>query len=375
MILVPVDRIAGKSASWLIFEMRGGHMEESSKRLVWVDVAKALAMVLVVVGHPVGPAAYTKYIYWFHMPVFFLLSGYLFKPPDGWSSLRSWLSKRSREILIPYCAYLVLVTIVWYCYGCRYLDTSSVLKILWGVLIGGRAPGVYYTVFWFFTCLFATQVLFAIINLLCKDNRLVIAVVAVAYLLAHVESWLMASHPPLVPWDLDVALMAVVYYAIGYFCKKLLANISLLITSAAVILSVLLIVVDCRGLMNYVLNLKYLVYQHLFLDLSIPMVMAVALLGISQILARSGLGRVVSLMGNVALPVVYLHVPVNTVLLVEYHCHYGNFAAILFGLAAPIILSKLVFERFPLTRYLFQGRLPPNQKSETSGQRSELALS
>jgi len=336
-------------------------MAESSKRQVWVDVARTLAMILVVVGHPVGPAAYTKYIYWFHMPVFFLLSGYLFKPLDGWSSLRSWLSKRSREVLVPYCAYLALVTLVKYFYMYRYLhvlEASFLWKDLLDVLSGGRAPGVYYTVFWFFTCLFATQVLFALINLLCKDSRLVLAVVAVAYLLAHVESWLMISHPPFVPWDLDVALIAVAYYAIGYFCKKLLADISLRVTLVAVAVSGLLIALDYRGRMNYVLNLKYVVYQHLLLDLLIPMVMTVALLGVSQILAQGRLGRAVTLMGNVTLPVVYLHVPVNTVLLVEYHLHYGNAAAVLFGLVTPIIISKLVFERFSWTRYLFQGRIP-----------------
>ena len=349
-------------------------MAESSKRQVWVDVAKTLAIVLVVVGHEGGPAAYIKYIYWFHMPVFFLLSGYLFKPPDGWSSLRSWLSKRSREVLVPYCAYLVLVTMVRYFYAYRYLNASFVLKDLRDVLFGGRVPGVYYTVFWFFTCLFATQVLFALINLLCKDSRLVMAAVAVAYLLAHVESWLMVSHPPLVPWNLDVALIAVVYYAIGYFCKKLLAEISLRVTLAAVALSVLLIAVDYRGLMNYVLNLKYVVYQHLLLDLLIPMIMAVALLGISQVLARSRLGRAVTLMGNIALPVVYLHVPINTVLLVEYRYHYGNVAAVLIGFVTPIILSKLIFDRFSLTRYLFQGQVPGNQKSEARSQRSEIML-
>jgi fucose 4-O-acetylase-like acetyltransferase len=345
-------------------------MAEGAKRQVWVDVAKTFALILVVVGHPVGPAVYTKYIYWFHMPVFFLLSGYLFKPPEGWSSLRSWLAKRSRELLVPYGAYVLLVTLVRYLYVYRYLhvlEASFVLKDLPDVLLGGRLPGVYYTVFWFFTCLFATQVLFALINLLCKDGRLAMAAVAVAYLLAHAESWLMVSHPLFVPWDLDVALMALSYYAIGYYCKKPLANISVWVTLAAAAVSGLLIAVNCRGWMNYVLNMKFVIYQHLLLDLLIPMVMTVALLGISQVLARSrGVGWVVAMMGNAALPVVYLHVPINTVLLIEYHYHYGNAAAALIGFVGPIIISKLIFERFSLTRYLFQGRVPGSKVLRTA---------
>ena len=161
-------------------------------------MAKTFALLLVVVGHPVGYTIYAKYIYWFHMPAFFLLSGYLFKPPDGWSSLSAWLFKRSREVLVPYCSYLILVTMVRYFYVYRYLhvlEASFVLKDLPEVLFGGRLLGGYYTVFWFFTCLFATQVFFALINLAFKDSRLVMASVAAAYLLAHAESWLMFPIP------------------------------------------------------------------------------------------------------------------------------------------------------------------------------------
>jgi fucose 4-O-acetylase-like acetyltransferase len=295
------------------------------------------------------------------MPAFFLLSGYLVKLPDGWPSFRSWLSKRSREVLVPYCAYLVLVTLIRYFYAYRYLhvlEANFILKDLPVLLFGGRLLGGYYTVFWFFVCLFATQVLFAILNLVLKDNRLVIAAVAVAYLLAHVEAWLITSHPVLVPLDLDVALIAVAYYAIGYFCKKPLASISPTATLAAVAASTLLIAADYRGRIGYVLNMKYVVYQHLFLDLLIPVIMMIALLGISQVLARSKLGQAFNLLSNVAVPVVYLHVPVNSVLLVEYHYHYGNAAAVLIGFMTPVILSKLIFDRFSLTRFLFQGRAP-----------------
>jgi hypothetical protein len=102
--------------------------------------------------------------------------------------------------------------------------------------------------------------------------------------------------------------------------------------------------------------MKYVVYQHVFFDLLIPVTMTIALLGISQVLALSKLGQLGSQLSNVAVPVVYLHVPINSVLLVEYHLHYGVAAAVLIGFMAPVILSKLVFDRFSLTRLLFYGQ-------------------
>ena len=122
------------------------------------------------------------------------------------------------------------------------------------------------------------------------------------------------------------------------------------------------------------LNLKYVIYQHLLLDLLIPVVMIIALLGISQVCARSRLGHIATLLSNAALPVVYLHVPINTVLLIEYHYHYGNAVAVLIGFVVPVILSKLIIERFSLTQFLFQGRVPGARKSEARSQGSEIVL-
>jgi uncharacterized membrane protein len=175
----------------------------------------------------------------------------------------------------------------------------------------------------------------------------------------------MPSHPLLVPWDLDVALLAVAYYAIGDFCKKLLSNISPTVTLTAIFASILLITANYRGLFGYMLDMKNVVYRHSFLDLLIPVIMIIALLGISQMLARIRLGQAFTLLSNVAVPVVYLHVPINSVLRVEYHFHYGSTAAILIGFIVPVILSKLIFDRFSLTRFLLQGRVPPQLAAKT----------
>ena len=47
-----------------------------AQRLDWLDMAKGIGMILVVYGHSYGPSNY--YVYLFHMPLFFILSGFLF---------------------------------------------------------------------------------------------------------------------------------------------------------------------------------------------------------------------------------------------------------------------------------------------------------
>lgn len=60
-----------------------------SKRLDWIDIAKGIAIILVIVGHTVpNPSPLRHAIFSFHMPVFFILAGYTFRPKP-WRELLS----------------------------------------------------------------------------------------------------------------------------------------------------------------------------------------------------------------------------------------------------------------------------------------------
>ena len=50
----------------------------STGRKYWIDVLRALGIILVVLGHVSKEPNTVIFIYAFHMPLFFLLSGFLF---------------------------------------------------------------------------------------------------------------------------------------------------------------------------------------------------------------------------------------------------------------------------------------------------------
>ena len=57
-------------------------MEQAmSNRLIHMDIMKSFLIICVVIGHTY--IEWTKYIYWFHMPVFFMISGYFLKSGGG----------------------------------------------------------------------------------------------------------------------------------------------------------------------------------------------------------------------------------------------------------------------------------------------------
>jgi acyltransferase len=51
-----------------------------NKRIGWIDIAKGITILLVIVGHTLIGYKVNDYIYAFHMPLFFICSGLLFKP-------------------------------------------------------------------------------------------------------------------------------------------------------------------------------------------------------------------------------------------------------------------------------------------------------
>ncbi|MDD3362083.1 MAG: acyltransferase family protein [Hespellia sp.] len=53
----------------------------STDRILWIDMAKGLGVVLVIYGHMLYATnlGVNKLIYAFHVPVFFILSGYVYE--------------------------------------------------------------------------------------------------------------------------------------------------------------------------------------------------------------------------------------------------------------------------------------------------------
>ena len=79
------------------------------KRVGYVDIAKGIGIILVVMGHNdfalISPFAH-KLIYSFHMPMFFFMSGMFFKPDVPF---RSFIRQRFHRLLKPFFVMLLLI--------------------------------------------------------------------------------------------------------------------------------------------------------------------------------------------------------------------------------------------------------------------------
>lgn len=77
------------------------------ERNVWIDIAKGIAIILMVLGHSGIPLEISNFIYAFHMPLFLVASGWM----TNWEKylFSSFFIRRVKSLLIPFIIYSLIV--------------------------------------------------------------------------------------------------------------------------------------------------------------------------------------------------------------------------------------------------------------------------
>lgn len=192
-----------------------------SNRLEWIDTAKGLGIILVILGHSLTLSPHiNNYIYSFHMPFFFFISGYLFSG-QKYAELKQFASKKVRSLLIPYIVFAVISYIYWIFFQTQMgndIKHPDIFHLFIGIFYSN--PNGHYMSFnvalWFLTCLFCTEIIFFIIAKKYKELKKLLVLLVVFSVVGYICS--LNSFIKL-PWSLDVAFSAVVFYGAGYFYK------------------------------------------------------------------------------------------------------------------------------------------------------------
>jgi Fucose 4-O-acetylase and related acetyltransferases len=74
-------------------------------RIEWIDSAMGIGILCVVLAHIYVNGYITDFIYLFHMPLFFFIGGYLYKPTDDY---KGYFVKKVKHLLVPYFVFLAI---------------------------------------------------------------------------------------------------------------------------------------------------------------------------------------------------------------------------------------------------------------------------
>lgn len=327
---------------------------EQNRRIEWIDSLKGFAIILVVLGHNTGGenAAY-RFLYTFHMPLFFLISGFLFsmKPP------LEYLKRSFRHLMVPYIAFLG-------CYALYQIISSNFIPsltephVMRNIFYGGYRLTGPLAVFWFVGVLWFAQNLYNLIARLHPSRGWLLLLICASYATLLLKR----------PWVMCVNAVPLVlsYVWLGNILREDMPRLEAAAKRFAGFIPGRLHFFIAAATVVAIFSLLFLFRDSLYLNikcnrLGMPGVSyiasaagAVASACVAAWLHRIGGARLLGYLGRSSMTIMYLHMPVKFYLVCAVWQPDFPLAGFILGIALPLAVHEL-FRRHSVPRRLFLG--------------------
>lgn len=200
------------------------------KRIEWIDIARGIGMILIIVGHSLyiyTSSDVARVIFAVHVPIFFILSGFLFSQ-HSWKRTMSGLNK---NILLPYVATATVVIALSTLsnhlpniHGLRGIGggRESLIASIYGIgtptnLFGINVPAI--GAIWFLLAMYVGDLIFKIIvDLTNRERHQLLIIFSISAVLAIIG--FATAKAILLPWSINAALISQLFYWFGFALRK-----------------------------------------------------------------------------------------------------------------------------------------------------------
>lgn len=345
----------------------------NTKRLDWIDIAKGIGIILVVLGHTLVPQVRETgfagflwiFIYNFHMPLFFFLSGYLFE-----KGLPHYTNKG--KFILGKLQYLMLPYLIFSTFAYLFIGFSLKIPLLAKVLENGG-----YT---------AVDLKDAILQIVTYNNHIdkhlwFVFSLFIVFLVNILIPKIMKSKPMLIVLlGLYISKAYVHYYGIlDYVTSDLLffslARIAFSTENKksinTIVTAVIFVVTNCLYSYFYVTQMPSGVLKGvLYLIRSISSVTGImTVCNISKHLQNKAPQRLLKTLGMYSYDIYLMHAPFLVSGLMGILLAYSPFPTVIccvsvlvLGLFIPIVVSKFIIRKIPFLSVLILGK---NYKNST----------
>lgn len=212
--------------SYVKLKRDSGIFDRKSGRIEWLDVLRALGMYLVVIGHATDintPDNYRFYIYAFHMPLFFMISGaaYYLQMRSKTFDFATIVKNKARGLLWPYLTLNVFTFGIWILnFKILSHSKSTLPEKLYAIFYSNEEYiGAPSNAMWFLTTLFLTIILFYLIQSWSGgDEKILVLAVFMTGIIGYVCS--LDKDAVDLPWHLGTVPIALVMFLVGYLFFK-----------------------------------------------------------------------------------------------------------------------------------------------------------
>ena len=266
----------------------------SNKRLDFLDYAKGIGILLVVLAHiycfnsDINRGIVTTWIYSFHMPLFFIISGMLLRYKNTKLKKIS-IFKIAYGILLPYILFSIITIIVK-----ELLYGFSIKLLVWDSLY--TITGLGLDVLWFLPALFIGETFFLVLNRYIKNEYVKLGLITVIF----IGATFITRENSVVLIVLARSIIALGFIAVGYYLYKLIANKEIRI----IYLIGLLIVQVISAKINGFVDLNNLVFNNRLLYLINSIIGSIIIINLCKKIKRA---NILSYFGKNSIVVMGMH--------------------------------------------------------------------
>lgn len=187
------------------------------QRIEYIDLAKSIGMLLVIYGHAGGVVGLKMpgmdIIGTFHVPLFFIMSGFFFRDAKGFFAFSL---NKCKTILFPFCFFFLLLS--YLVPGLLHFIGSNTFanwhySFLWMNIWN---EDMYEGPLWFLIALFFCSLLYkSMCNFVDNDYYRLIVSIIMGYM-----GWKLDRCQIKLPLFLDSSLVAIMFYGVGCFFQK-----------------------------------------------------------------------------------------------------------------------------------------------------------
>lgn len=187
----------------------------NGERIELIDFLRGGAMLLVLLHHSNIPKG--NYILAFHMPLFFIISGYveyiqgIFK-----KDFVTYIKNRFFRLMIPYFLFEFLNILIWFAYS-KYSNIDfSIKESLISVFLCLNTDylGMYGRL-WFLPCMFVSDIYAKIAMNYCQNKNL--HLLTSIFIFFGISFCITTFYPGRLPMTIDTAFMGTAFILIGHF--------------------------------------------------------------------------------------------------------------------------------------------------------------
>lgn len=242
-----------------------------SKRVRYMDLFRGIGIILMVMGHVGFGSGFYKFSHAFHMPMFFVVTGYFFRLVN----FDIFIRKKLRTLILPYFAFGSLQLGTWLIIH-RSENIQEKLAKLTSLLLTNTDGALVGGALWFLTSLFFAELLYYGLTKFFRDTKAITIVCLLIGFFGTIYNDIVSIR---LFWGVDSALVGVLFIHVGVLFKEKLHKLLILKFRYSI---ALLFIGAILAMLNDPINMRTLKYSNPIMFWISALLLIVSLLNVCR---------------------------------------------------------------------------------------------